>query len=99
MKALTKELDSYWRRLLGRLQEQTETPLAPTSLRPETSLKEELGLSSLETVSLAMDIEDEFDITIEDAELDRLVTVGDLLGLIAKKAGSIPAPSADEQPA
>lgn len=38
---------------------------------------------SLDLVEVAMEIEDEFDVSIDDGELERAVTVGDLYKLVA----------------
>ncbi|MGI6109829.1 MAG: acyl carrier protein [Eubacteriaceae bacterium] len=54
-------------------------------ITPEASLKEDLGLDSLEALELSMELETEFDITIEDEELEALITVQDIMDLIAKK--------------
>ncbi len=80
-----EELETIKQRLLVFLDEQVDGSLDPASVTPETTLGEGLGIGSLQAVSLAMDVEDEFDITIEDAELASLKTVGDVLALIAKK--------------
>lgn len=42
------------------------------------TLGEDLGLDSLEVVAVQVEIEDEFDIEIPDADMDGVRTVGDL---------------------
>lgn len=44
-------------------------------VKPETNVVEDLGADSLDTVELVMEFEDEFDITIPDAEWEHLHTV------------------------
>ncbi|MBQ3087483.1 MAG: acyl carrier protein [Clostridia bacterium] len=48
----------------------------------KTDLLYELGADSLTLVSLVGDVEDHFDISIDDTDLAQLATVGDLADLI-----------------
>ena len=48
----------------------------------EASLKDDLGADSLDAVEIVMDIEDEFDIEIDDTKIDAVATVGDLVAYI-----------------
>ena len=50
----------------------------------KTDLLYELGADSLTLVSLVGDVEDHFDISIDDADLAQLATVGDLADLIER---------------
>ncbi len=52
----------------------------PTTIKAETSLVDDLGLDSLDTVELIMTMEDEFNVTIEMNE--NLKTVADLVRMI-----------------
>lgn len=52
---------------------------------PEASLSEDLQIDSLAAVELALELESEFDITIEDEELAGLKTVQDIMDLLAEK--------------
>ncbi len=49
-------------------------------------LKEDLGLDSLGLVTLLIEIEDDFDIVINESDLDptSLVTVGDIVELVGR---------------
>ncbi|WLD15526.1 acyl carrier protein [Planctellipticum variicoloris] len=47
-------------------------------------LQNELGADSLDIVELVMALEDEFDLTIPDAEYGQLRTVGDVLRLLRR---------------
>lgn len=51
----------------------------------ESALQEDLGLGSLQAVTLIMDLEEAFDITVQDEELEGLHNVGDVLRLIESK--------------
>ena len=50
-----------------------------------TQTLDELGADSLDQVEIAMDIETEFDILIEDSESSAIVTVQDLIDLVTRK--------------
>ena len=52
---------------------------------PEAHFVRDLGADSLDRIEIAMDVEDAFDIVLIDAEIDEVVTFGDLLALIEKK--------------
>ena len=54
-------------------------------ITPEASLKEDLGLDSLAAIEVSMELETAFDVTIEDEELEALVTVQDIMDLLEKK--------------
>ncbi|MFC4322587.1 acyl carrier protein [Litchfieldia salsa] len=43
------------------------------------SFKDDLGADSLDVVELVMEIEDEFDIEIDDEEAEKFITVGDVV--------------------
>ncbi len=51
-------------------------------IEPTDRLVDDLALDSLDAVELAMGIEDEFGLTILDADMKKLQTVADVLGLI-----------------
>lgn len=51
----------------------------------EAKLKEDLGIDSLDSVELVLELETQFDVRIEDEELQSLVTVGDIVKLIETK--------------
>ncbi|MEM7353729.1 MAG: acyl carrier protein [Acidobacteriota bacterium] len=63
----------------------SDEELKAEDVRPETSLRDELDLSSMQALTLVMDVEDEFGITVEDDELESLRTVGDILTLLDAK--------------
>lgn len=51
----------------------------------EANLKDDLGIDSLSAVELALELESEFDIRIEDDELAKLETVADIIALVNAK--------------
>lgn len=52
---------------------------------PSAKISEDLGADSLDHVELIMAIEEEWGTKIPDHESDRLVTVGDILNLLAER--------------
>lgn len=57
------------------------------SITENTDLLYELGTDSLTLVSLVGDVEDHFEISIDDEELAQIATVGDLVALIERLKG------------
>jgi acyl carrier protein len=74
----------------------------PASIQASHKLREDLGLNSLDAIELMFKVEEEFDLAIPDADLQKLVTVGDLItyidGRLHEPKGA-PAPSASSKPA
>lgn len=52
----------------------------------ETSFAEDIGADSLDLVELVMALEQEFDIEIDDEEVEKIKTVGDAIRYIKDKA-------------
>ena len=52
---------------------------------PTARLNEDLGIDSLSCIELALEIESEFNIKIEDEELMKLQTVQDVIDIINSK--------------
>lgn len=52
----------------------------------EAGIKEDLGADSLDVVDLIMELEEEFDLTIEDEEAEKMSTIGDVVSYIEKHA-------------
>ena len=51
----------------------------PAALHPEDSLRDDLGLDSLQTIELVYQVESVFDLQIPDEDFGRLRTIGDVL--------------------
>jgi acyl carrier protein len=60
------------------------------------NLREELGLDSVDVVSIVSQIERQFRIRLSQQELEKLVTVGNLLDLLQEKLSAPPAPPATQ---
>lgn len=62
--------------------------ISPDRARGDAALVADLGATSLDFVELVMAVEDVFGVEISDAESDRLVTVDDLVALVARQLGT-----------
>ena len=59
----------------------------PAEIKPESRLMEDLKADSANIMVLIMDMEDKFGITVEDDQIMKLTTVGDVVNYIAKVKG------------
>ncbi|MEG0250091.1 MAG: acyl carrier protein [Peptostreptococcus sp.] len=48
----------------------------------DTDLMEDLNADSLDAVEIIMDIEDEFDITVEEDDVEQIRTIADIINYI-----------------
>lgn len=55
------------------------------TITPTSNLKDDLSIDSLSAVELALELESEFDIRIDDEEPANLVTVQDITDLVSRK--------------
>ncbi|MCI0461177.1 MAG: acyl carrier protein [Gemmataceae bacterium] len=60
------------------------------TLEDSTNLRADLGLDSVDVVSIVSQIERRFRIRLSQQELEKLVTVGDLLDLLQSKLSAVP---------
>ena len=56
-----------------------------SKVTPDASFADDLGADSLDLVELVMALEETFDITVDESELDGIATVGQAYDLIAAK--------------
>lgn len=59
-----------------------ELSVAKESITLDSDIQKDLGADSLDAIQLIMSIENEFDISIPESEIDKLKKVGDLLQYI-----------------
>lgn len=85
--------DAIREKVIEHLLAASDEELAAADVTDATSLRDDLDLSSLQAVTLVMDLEDEFGVTIEDEEIETLATVGDVLGMIATKMAEAGSPT------
>ncbi|MEZ8148011.1 acyl carrier protein [Enterovibrio norvegicus] len=77
--------DSLISEIMSRLESESETAIAAKDILPTMSLREDLGMDSMQAVSLTLDLEDSLSISIDDEDLIKLDTVSDLLNIIESK--------------
>jgi acyl carrier protein len=53
-------------------------------LSPTSSFREDMGIDSLDLVALIMEMEEEFDVTIGDAEAEGIRTVADAIDVLER---------------
>lgn len=53
-----------------------------SSIKENTRLKEDLDIDSLDAVEISMILEDKLDIVLDEADVDAVITVGDLVSAI-----------------
>jgi acyl carrier protein len=59
----------------------------PSTLHPEDSLRDDLGLDSLQTIELVYEVETAFDLQIPDEDFGRLRTIGDVVTYLVERTG------------
>ncbi len=77
--------DSTRDRIIQHLIAASDEEIDAAKVTDQTTLRKDLDLSSLQAVTLVMDLEDEFGVTIEDEEIESLDTVGDVLAMVTQK--------------
>ena len=61
-----------------------ELQLDPETVTMDAELSSDLGLNSIELANLVMLCEEKFDITIDDDDIHKFVTVGDVVEYLEK---------------
>jgi acyl carrier protein len=59
--------------------------MLPEDVTLDAKLVDDLGADSLDSIELVLAFEDAFDIEINEAEAEKLVTVGDVVNFLAEK--------------
>lgn len=59
--------------------------LSVDEITPDARLEADLGINSLELAELALRCDEEFGVDIEDEDIHRLITVGDVARYIEEK--------------
>ena len=63
-----------------------ELQVDPADVSMEAELIGDLGINSLELADLVLNCEEKFDIEIDDEEIHKFVTVGDVVNYLSEKA-------------
>ncbi len=79
------DADAIRQKIIEELLEASESSLEASEIEAGTNLRDDLGLDSLQAVTVVMALEQEFEVEVDDEEIDGLQTVGDILELLATK--------------
>jgi acyl carrier protein len=79
------DAEAIRQKIIEELLEASESSLDPSEIVDGTNLRDDLGLDSLQAVTVVMALEQEFGVEVDDEEIDGLKTVGDILQLLARK--------------
>lgn len=73
--------------LLKRLEEiiKVQDPAKALLISEKTSLKDDLGVDSIELMEFVINVEDAFSISIPDEDVETFMTIGDLIDYLQKK--------------
>ena len=58
-----------------------------SEITPATHFVNDLNFDSLDVVEFAMELEDEFEVSISDDQVDKLQTIGDVIEHLARHVG------------
>jgi acyl carrier protein len=61
---------------------------AAVPLNPHTRLIDDVGIDSPRMIDIVLEVEDRFGITVDDDEVQRVRTYGEMLALVAERAGA-----------
>lgn len=59
--------------------------VAPTAIQEESHLMDDLNINSAHLVDIALDVEDEFDITLNERDMEQMQTVKDAIAIVTEK--------------
>ena len=72
-------------KIINYLLEESEKEIKPGEISSKSLLREDLGLDSMESVTMVMELEDHYNISIDNDELFELNTIGDLVKIVEEK--------------
>lgn len=64
-----------------------EMQVSPDAITEDAELVNDLGINSIDLAELSMICEEKFDIEIEDEDMHKFITVGDVVDYLEKKTG------------
>ena len=64
-----------------------ELQLDPDTITMDAELSSDLGLNSIELANLVMLCEEKFDLTIDDDDIHKFITIGDVVRYLEEKQG------------
>ncbi|MET1259432.1 MAG: acyl carrier protein [Flavobacteriaceae bacterium] len=80
--------EEKYSKLLGIVEAYLPDDVAASQITKESNFTTELNINSANLVDIVLDVEDAFDIILENEDMDGMQTVADALGIIDKKLAS-----------
>lgn len=77
--------EEYYQKLKDIIAPYLPEDVSADEIRIDSHLVNELNINSANLVDIILDVEDEFDITLENADMDAMQTVKDAMELISRK--------------
>lgn len=75
--------------VIEHLIEESDLDNSKEDIFPETDLREGFDLDSMQSISMIMDIEEKYNISIDDDEMSNVQTIDDLVNIIDKKLSEL----------
>lgn len=82
------EKSPRYKDLLEIIQPYLPEDVAPDQVGPKSHFVEELNINSAHLVDIVLDVEDKYDIVLENEDMDQMQTVDQAIELIQKKLAS-----------
>ena len=59
-----------------------------TNASEDSKIHKDLKINSARIVDIVLDVEEKYEIEVEDRELEKIITIGDVINIIRKKSKS-----------
>jgi len=80
--------ENYYQQLKGIVKPYLPEDVTIADISPDSHFINELNINSANLVDIVLDVEDAFDITLENDDMDQMQTVNDAMAIIDKKRTS-----------
>ncbi len=80
--------ENYYKELKGIVQPYLPEDVSVDDISPDSHFINELNINSANLVDIVLDVEDAFEITLENDDMDQMQTVNDAMVIINKKRSS-----------
>ena len=77
--------DTYYEELKDIIKIYLPEDVSVTEIKPTDHLTQDLNINSANLVDIVLDVEDRFDITVEDDEIEKMETIASALKIIEQK--------------
>lgn len=80
--------EKYYKQLKGIVKPYLPEDISVDDISPDSHFINELNINSANLVDIVLDVEDAFEITLENDDMDKMQTVNDAMAIINKKRSS-----------